>query len=283
MKGRRIPYSAEELAFIEAHRSMNRRELLAAFVVEFRRTDVTYESIHSLCSRRGWTADRRRPWTGEDDARLRELYPHVSSREVARRMGRTLCAVYGRADKLGLAKTEAYLASPDACRLRRGDHVGAAYQFRKGHVPANKGTRRPGWGPGRMKETQFKKGHSTRKMPIGSERLVDGYRYTKISDTPNVPWTRNWKVTHVLNWEKANGPVPEGHALKSRDGDRLNVDPANWICIPRALLPRLNGIRGRGYDSAPAELKPVILATAKLEHAAREASLRKTRQKARTT
>jgi hypothetical protein len=37
------------------------------------------------------------------------------------------------------------------------------------------------------------------------------------------------------------------------------------------MAPRLNGRFGRGYDAAPAELKPIILATAKLEHAAREA------------
>ena len=36
-----------------------------------------------------------------------------------------------------------------------------------------------------------------------------------------------------------------------------------------ALAPRLNGRFGRGYDTAPPELKPTILAIAKLEHAAR--------------
>lgn len=68
-------------------------------------------------------------------------------------------------------------------------------------------------------------------------------------------------------WEQANGPVPEGHALKCLDGNRLNTDPSNWTAVPRALLPRLNGRHGRRYDQAPDELKPVIMATARLKQA----------------
>jgi hypothetical protein len=46
-----------------------------------------------------------------------------------------------RAHALGLEKTEAYRASPAACRLRRvgSEHPGRATQYPKGHVPANKG------------------------------------------------------------------------------------------------------------------------------------------------
>lgn len=124
-----------------------------------------------------------------------------------------------------------------------------------------------------MKETQFTAGQAGwNYKPVGSERIVDGYRYTKVSDIRRVPWTVNWKPTHVLLWEKTHGSVPEGYALKCLDGDRLNVDPSNWTVVPRAILPRLNGRFGRGFDQAPAELKPTILAVAKLEHAAREAT-----------
>jgi hypothetical protein len=51
-----------------------------------------------------------------------------------------------------------------------------------------------------------------------------------------------------------------------------NTDPDNWALIPRALLPRLNGVHGRGYDEAPADLKPAILAVTTLEHTARARS-----------
>ena len=36
---------------------------------------------------------------------------------------------------------------------------GRKYEFKPGNVPANKGLRRPGFAPGRMAKTQFKKGH----------------------------------------------------------------------------------------------------------------------------
>ncbi|TGS75558.1 HNH endonuclease, partial [Mesorhizobium sp. M3A.F.Ca.ET.175.01.1.1] len=63
---------------------------------------------------------------------------------------------------------------------------------------------------------------------------------------------------------------PAGDALKCLDGDRRNTDPSNWRAIPRALLARLAGRYGRGYDAAPSALKPTILPIAELEHAARE-------------
>jgi len=73
---------------------------------------------------------------------------------------------------MGLTKSAAYLASPAACRLRKGDNVGAARRFRPGHVPANKGLRRPGWSTGRMAETQFKKsGNATAFTRVFTKRL----------------------------------------------------------------------------------------------------------------
>jgi hypothetical protein len=266
VKGRGIRYSAAELAFIEAGHPMKRVELHAAFVAAFSRHDVKVVHITSLCTRRGWTVRER--WTAAQDALLRELYANTKTDEVARRCRRTPSSTSQRAKKLGLKKSEEYLASEDACRLRRGDNVGAAFRFSKGHAPANKGMRRPGWAPGRMADTQFKKGTSRNAMPIGHERIIDGYRYTKVSDVSFVPYTVNWKPTHALRWIEINGPVPEGHCLKSLDGDRLNTDPANWIAISRAMLPLLNGRHRTSYDAAPTELKPTLLAIAKVQHAA---------------
>jgi hypothetical protein len=253
MKGRRIRYSRAELVFVRSRKAMPRRALHAAFVTKFRRRGITVDHIRSLCARKGWVAGRKR-WRRADDALLRELYPHMRTSEVARRLGRTLAATYGHADKLGLAKSEAYLASPAACRLRRGDHVGAAFRFQKGHVPANKGLRRQGWSAGRMKETQFKKGQpGWNWRPLGSERLVDGYRYTKVSDRRRVPWTVNWKPTHVLKWEAKHGRIPRGHALLFRDGDRTNVRLRNLKLITRRELMLRNSVQ-----NLPAPLRQTI-------------------------
>ena len=65
--------------------------------------------------------------------------------------------------------------------------------------------------------------------------------------------------------------MPDGHCLKCLDGDKTNTDPSNWEAIPRALLPRLSGGRWyRPYASFEPEVRPTVLAAAKLEHKARE-------------
>ena len=168
------------------------------------------------------------------------------------------------------------LSNFNALCKRNGWMTGRTGCFAKGQAAHNKGKRMP-FNPNSAR-TQFKKGrlpHNTRGA--GHERIdsKDGY-VIMIVDEPN-PWTgaKTRPVhKHRYLWEKLNGPVPEGHRLKCLDGDKTNTDPSNWEAIPAAMAPRLNGRFGRGYDHAPAELKPTIMLTAKLEHAAREAMKR---------
>lgn len=187
----------------------------------------------------------RRFWTADEDALLRALYPDTPTATVAARVGHSLSSTYQRAYRLGLSKSAAFLASPAACRTNGRQGMGT--RFGKGHVPANKGLRRPGWGPGRMKDTQFRKGErrgvaAQHHRPVGSQRLVDGYLYTKVSDTPGVPWTRNWKPTHVLLWEQHHGPVPRGHAIVFKSGDRTDIRLENLERVTRRELMLRNTI-----------------------------------------
>ncbi|SFJ32834.1 HNH endonuclease [Albimonas pacifica] len=154
---------------------------------------------------------------------------------------------------------------------RKGWKTGRTGCFAPGSTPANKGRKMPF--NANSARTQFKKGSvPPNAKPLGHER-VNVYGYVEISVAETNPYTggsRRYVTKHKLLWERANGPLPEGMRLKCLDGDKLNTDPSNWLAIPTALAPRLNGRFGRGYDAAPAELKPVIMATAQLEHAARE-------------
>ena len=130
----------------------------------------------------------RRLWTAQELAIVREMYPDRPTVEIAERLGRgrTLTKVYGIASKLGLHKTPEYAAALLASQSRCLQAGGTPFRFPKGHPPANKGTRRPGYGPGRMKETQFKKGSvSSRWDPerycVGALRMnADGYVDMKI-------------------------------------------------------------------------------------------------------
>lgn len=156
---------------------------------------------------------------------------------------------------------------------RKGWTTGRTGQFVKGQASHNKG--RKGFAPPGSEKGWFRPGERQGVAirlykPIGTERISkDGYLERKIND--DLPLQRRWRAVHLIRWEAANGPVPSGHALKCLDSNKQNTDPGNWIAIPRALLPRLNGRFGRGYDHAPAELKPTIMAIATLEHKARGA------------
>lgn len=206
-----------------------------------------------------------RPWTPEEDELLRRLYPDQPTARVAAELGRKIGPVYQRAYLLGLRKSDAYLAGPDACRLRKGDGVGKRFQFQKGHVPANKGLRRPGWHRGRMRETQFQKGgFPVNRDPdyyvIGALRVnADGYIDMRVSFERGAA---GWRALHRILWEDAHGPIPEGHVVTFIDGDRLNVELANLQLTSRADLARRNSIH-----NLPPEIKGAITALGALKRA----------------
>ncbi len=197
---------------------------------------------------------KRRHWSAEETEILVREYADTPTAALAARFARPLQQVYAKAKSLGLRKSEAYLAGPHACRLRRGDHVGAPTRFKPGHVPANKGLRRPGWYAGRMRETQFKKGQrGTRWVPLGTEQFnADGYLVRKVRE--DLHGAMNWRMVHVILWEEKHGPVPKGYAVKFIDGDRRHVAIDNLCLVSRQDLASMN----RMWTVYPRELALTI-------------------------
>ena len=201
----------------------------------------------------------RRFWNAEDLKVLKRLYPHHSTAWVAGQLDRSESSLNGRATELNLKKDPTYKAQAwRQCGIQLQE-AGRSHRFQKGHVSANKGMRRPGWSAGRMKETQFRKGQrsgaaAAHYKPLGAERLIHGYRYVKVAEVPNVPYTVNWKLVHVLNWERANGrPLPAGHILRFRDRNKLNVAVGNL-----ELLTRRENILRNSLHNLPKELAEVM-------------------------
>lgn len=218
----------------------------------------------------------RKPWSKTERAVLVQRYPHISTKMLAAQLGRGMGQVYQQAAKMGLSKSEAYLESPDACRLRRGDQVGKQFRYPPGHVPANLGLRRPGWSPGRMAVTQFKPGERSGKaaenwMPIGTIRAdADGYLRLKLRE--HRPGERNgfgntdiWPLLHRHRWEEAHGPIPPGHAVVFKTKDRSNVGLENLELITRGELMRRNTIH-----NYPPELKRTIMYLGAVKRKVRE-------------
>lgn len=195
----------------------------------------------------------RRFWEPDEIDLVMWCYEDTPNSELAELLGRPVSSIYRIAGKLDLHKSPEVIAAIFREKMKR-DHPARHFQFPKGHIPANKGKKNPGFAAGRMGETQFKKGQMNYNvMPIGSTRKIDGYLYRKISDVRYVPHTVNWKPEHILLWERKRGPVPAGHCLVFKDGNRENICMKNLELISRQDLMRRNTIH-----NLPEPLKELI-------------------------
>lgn len=265
MRRGRIDYSDAQVAWLEANRTMIISDYHSAFVVAFPDADVTAGHLHALRKRKGWKVGRA---PGRFTGRHRKYSPA----EIAwlrdnctlkiKDYHATFCALFERTD---VTEHQVY-----ALRKVKKWKTGRDGRFNKGAVPWSKG-KKIGNNAGSAR-TQFGKGnlpHNARGP--GHESIGDDGYVWIVTDRRN-PWTgaSTWRVhKHRWVWELAHGPIAEGMALKCK-GDKLNTDPSNWELVPLGVLPRLNGKSGRNYDHAPDELKPTIMAVAKLEHRLRE-------------
>lgn len=184
-------------------------------------------------------------WTPAELATLRARYPHERTDVLAHDLGVSVHKVYGMAASLGLHKSAAFLASGRSGRIQRGrtDPRMTATQFKTGFTPWNKGLKHPkDWAPGRMGETQFKKGRpaceARNYRPIGSYRVTrDGALERKVTDDPSICPARRWVRVTRLVWEAAHGPIPPRHVVRFRPGmatiqrDEITLDRLECISM----------------------------------------------------
>lgn len=267
LKGRRKglsrSFSKAELAFLSRRRRMARRDLHAAFVKRFGRSDISRESIKQLCTRNGWAGASRAKQARRQKGRpLAYSKAELSWIKRRRKMPRQeLHALF--------VETFARAVSQDALHatcLRHGWLTGRDGGFEKGHAPANKGKKMPF--NANSARTQFKKGQLPRNIKyLGHEYTdKDGYVLISVAETnPHTGFERRYVFKHRWLWEQKHGPVPKGMVLKCK-GDKSVTAPSNWELMPRGVLARLNRRSGVRYDQAPAEFKPTIMAVAKLQH-----------------
>jgi hypothetical protein len=241
---------------------MNVRDLTAAFNHWYRtlKTETAIRSAlanhHIRCGRahkNRLIETRLRIFTETQIRFLRDNYPGRSLRDLAGLFN------------LVFNDTKTVLQIRSAVH-NRGITSGRTGYFPKGNKPWNAGTRGEGL-TGRNKTT-FEKGNiPPNRKPLGSERITrDGYIEIKIGQRdPYTGFPTRYRLKHVHIWEEANGPVPAGHCLIFADGNSLNCEPGNLLLVSRAELLLLNQY---GYKTAPAEIKPSILALARLKASA---------------
>lgn len=145
---------------------------------------------------------------------------------------------------------------------------GLTGRFKKGHIPANKGTHPPT--VGRMAETQFKKGNlPPNTKPIGYERITkDGYTEVKVMQRPNrKTGEKNFKLKHRIIWEEHFGKIPKGYNVIFLDGDKTNFDINNLALLSDAENAQ---VRQKGLRFSNAELTKSGVAIIKLFNATNE-------------
>jgi len=252
----RLVYTKEQLHFLRAFRMFPIDVITTAFNSHFS-TNKAQASIQSVYKNHQIPRIRKSPgknngiariYTPERIAWLREHYPQMPIADLA--------AAYN--STFGANHTKEQLHSVCA---RRGIRSGRTGRFEKGLAPWNTGKK----GYMGANTGSFKKGNMPQtKVRLWTERINrDGY--VEISIPERNPWTgapTRFKHKHLWLWEVENGPLPKGHAVIFRDGNNRNFDSDNLMLVSRAELLLLNL---HGYKEAPGELKPTILAIAKLE------------------
>lgn len=206
----------------------------------------------------------RRRWNADDEEILRVNFPMWPAFLIAHLVGHSVSSVYQRAKRLGIEKSPDHWRNPMAYLWNATEHPNSiASRIKPGSVPPNKGQRRPGWAPGRMAETQFRKGRPAHEaanyVPLGTEK-VDPKRKVvvrKVTDDPSVFPANRWRPVHVLVWEATHGAVPDGHIVRFKAGMKT-FDSAQITEDRLELVSLAENMRRNTIHNYPEDLKKVM-------------------------
>jgi hypothetical protein len=223
----------------------------------------TEKAVRSRAKVLGIKTGKVQPWSAKERALLRKLYPDSSTAHLVRVLGRKAGKIYAQAQKLGLHKSAAFHADAKLSgRFDKLSRAGEAFRYPKGHAPANKGLRRPGYAPGRMATTQFKKGQNphTYRFKVGDTRInTDGYIDRKIRTDKK--GSSNWRPLHRILWEDKHGPVPPGYVVAFSDGNKLNCVLGNLELMTMGDNARRNAV----WRKIPKELASLVMLRAQVQ------------------
>lgn len=253
----RFKYSTEQKQFLADNIELPLAEITAAFNARFG-LDKGVRAICGFYKNHKLHRIRRGPGKGNGKPRLftteqaQFIRDNYTGRSVA-----DLTIMFNSV--FGTEKTQQQIKS---FVHNRGIVSGRTGQFEKGQISWNKGKK----GYIGANATSFKKGSvPSNRKPIGAERICskDGFILMKVPERdPHTGFPTRYKHKHVWIWEQVNGPVPAGHAVVFKDGNKLNCVYENLILVTRNELLSLNL---HGYKGMPDEIKPIVLTIAKME------------------
>lgn len=189
-------------------------------------------------------------WTANEIAIIRDLYPTTRTADMMPLLpGRKISQVQAKANDIGANKTKETIRRMAREAILNPNHKAHSSKFKKGHKTWNAGMKGFKSG-GRSAETQFKPGRKPHSWkPIGSERLTkDGYLQRKMTDTGYPP--RDWVFVHHLIWKEAGNDIPQGFALRFKDGNNKNITLDNLELLSRRQLMAKNSVHNYGPEIA---------------------------------
>lgn len=125
--------------------------------------------------------------------------------------------------------------------------------FKKSHKPFNKGKKQKDYmsleSINKTKKTRFKKGQEpTNTKYDGHERITkDGYVMIRIE-------SGQYRLKHIVEWEKVNGKIKKGYCLWCLDGNIKNTKHNNW-----ELISRSENMYRNSKHNYPKEIIPTLL------------------------
>jgi len=255
----RVSYTKEQLDFLrDEYKAQRVPALTAAFNAKFGQSR-TENAIKTTLTREGFKCGRkpgfmkgeRLTYTPEQVGFIKDGYLTMDKHKLTEAFNREF------GTNKGVNQIEAFI---DNHKIR----CGRTGRFEKGNIPwtagvAGKGICKPNSG-------SFKKGDIPGNVrALGSERICpkDGFILVKIEEeNPYTEAKTRFKHKHVVIWEGAHGPTPEGHVIRFLDGDKLNCVLENLGLFTRAESLQMTRL---GFSDVPDDFKPTIIAMAKLD------------------
>jgi hypothetical protein len=207
---------------------------------------------------------QRRFWSEPELALLRARYACELTADIARALGRCPTSVYGKAAKLGLRKSAAFVAECSRRAMSDPAHPGRQWHFgADGVAPWNKGLKGMTGTHPNSTVNHFKPGQLSGRaaqlvLPLGTLRVSsDGVLERKVCETSG-PSNLRWKAVHRLLWEQAHGAVPAGHVVVFRVG-RKTTDDALITLDALELVSRAENMRRNSVHAKyPPELARLV-------------------------
>lgn len=107
---------------------------------------------------------------------------------------------------------------------------------------------------------------SMRGAPIGSSKIIGGYRYIKVRKSGG-GFFKDWERELCVVYKEKYGSIPAGHMVVTLDRNKLNAAPENLIAIPKAIAARMANGHGKSMWSSFPEITRSSIDVCKLDQA----------------